>query len=346
MSKAVVIGGAGFIGRRLVEMLAGNEPHPDWARFDHVHVVDLAPATIAEGEAPRVTTAKADVRSHDDLRRAFEGADTVFHLASVVDVGLKKSATIEPTNVGGARNVVAAAREAGVRALVYTSSEDVLLSEIPVRGGDETMPYPARPIHDYVRTKIEGERIVLGADDPSGLRTLAIRPVHVYGPRDPHAIVTSLRAFAKGSVPFLLGNGEALFDVVYVDNVVHAHLLAARALHEAPHRVAGRPYIVNEDHAVNYFEWLRPYAARKNVKMPRLRLGRRPTHALARAMGLVHRVTGLEVPFHSFHAHVIGEDFYFSSRRAKTELGYTPIVSVEDARRRTLEWLDHVALEG
>ena len=71
--------------------------------------------------------------------------------------------------------------------------------ETPVARGDESIPYPARPIHDYVRTKIEGEKLVRGADASGGLRTCAIRPVHIYGPDDPHAIVKSLESFASGS---------------------------------------------------------------------------------------------------------------------------------------------------
>ncbi len=200
----VVIGGSGFIGRRLVEMLV-REPRPGWPSFASVRVVDVAPL---DPPIEGVTWTRADVRSRPALDAAIAGAHTVFHLASVVDVSLRAGAVIEAVNVAGTRNVVEACRAQGVRALVYTSSEDVVLSEVPCRGnGDESLPYPSRPIHPYVSTKIAGERIALGADRPGGLRTVAIRPVHVRWPRDPHAIVTSLRAFATGTVPFLLGDG-------------------------------------------------------------------------------------------------------------------------------------------
>lgn len=141
-------------------------------------------------------------------------------------------------------------------------------------------------------------------------------------------------------MPFLLGDGSARFDVVYVDSVAHAHLLAASRLREPHPEIAGRAYFVGEDHAPNYFDWLRPYAEHAGVAMPRRRLGRRRTHLLCAVMELFARATGREVPIHRFHAHVIGEDFFFDQSRARQELGYAPIVSREEALRRTLAWLD------
>ncbi|NUP10674.1 MAG: NAD-dependent epimerase/dehydratase family protein [Polyangiaceae bacterium] len=341
--RAVVIGGSGFIGRRLVEMMAGAEQREGWPRFDEILVLDRAPY---DGTGDRVTTRIGDVCSRDDLRGALRGAHTVFHLASIVDVGLTKNPKIDAVNVQGTRNVVDVCRELGVPFLVYTSSEDVVLQRSPIARGDESIPYPIDLIHDYVRTKIEGERIALAADTAGGLRTCAVRPTHVYGPRDPHAIVKSLQELASGRVPILIGDPRARFDVVYVDNVAHAHLLAAAKLHDATmvDRVGGRAYFVTEDNAPNYFEFLRPYAASKGIEIPRRRLPRPVAFAVARAAELTHRLTGREPPFHRFHLYVIGQDFFFSSERARAELGYAPVVAPEEGLRRTLAWLDTVAI--
>ena len=349
---AVVIGGAGFLGKRLVTMLGGGdgslEPPPEWPRFDHVHVLDLAPyAEEAQAkeqrEAPGISISSAigDIRSKGDLRAALRGAHTVFHLASLVDVGLKKNPAIEEINVVGTRNVVEVCQELGVPFLVYTSSEDVVFSETPVSGGDESLPYPDKPLHDYVRTKIEGERAVRGADGERGLRTCAIRPVHIYGPDDPHAMIESLEAFAERRVPFLLGNGSARFDVVHVDNVAHAHLLAAAKLHDPTtrDRVGGGVYFVGEDHAPNYFDFLRPFAEACEIPMPRVRLPGPVVLMLARTMELVHGVTGIEVPFHRFHYHILVKDFFFSGANAERDLGYRPIVPKEEGMAQTLEWV-------
>ncbi|MFA9471376.1 MAG: NAD-dependent epimerase/dehydratase family protein [Deltaproteobacteria bacterium] len=350
--KAVVIGGAGFLGKRLVTMLGGGdgsfEPPHQWARFDHVHVVDratyLEDARAKEEREKRgisMSSATGDIRSKEDLRAALRGAHTVFHLASLVDVGLKKNPAIEEINVVGTCHVIEVCQELGVPFLVYTSSEDVVFSETPVSGGDESIPYPTKPLHDYVRTKIEGERAVRAADGEQGLRTCAIRPVHIYGPNDPHAIIQSLEAFAEGRLPFLLGNGSARFDVVHVDNVVHAHLLAAAKLHDPATRdqVGGGVYFAGEGHAPNYFEFLRPFAEARGIRMPRLRVPAPVVLVLARAMEIVHRVTGLDVPFHRFHYHILVKDFFFSNANAERDLGYQPIVTKEEGMAQTVAWV-------
>lgn len=341
-SLAVVLGGSGFVGRRLVAMLA-DPSRPEWPTFDRVRTADLAPfgGTLPD----KAEHVRCDVRSKDDLRRALAGADTVFHLASLVHVGLSKNPVIDAVNIEGTRNVVEVCRELGVKFLVYTSSEDVVLDTRPVSGGDESLPYPAKPIHDYVRTKIEGERIALGANSDA-LATCSVRPTHVYGPNDPHAITTSLKEFSKGTMPLLIGDPSARFDCVYVDNVAHAHLLAAAKLHDPATRatVAGRAYFINEGYAPNFFDFLRPFAKVKGLTVPTRRLPKRVAFAIADAFALVHRATGIEPPFHRFHMYVIGQDFYFRSDRAKRELGYEPIVSTDEALARTTEWVKTLAL--
>jgi len=350
--KAVVIGGAGFLGKRLVTMLGGGdgsfEPPQAWPRFDHVHVLDRSSYSedpkAKQQREPRgigVSSATGDIRSKDDLRNALRGAHTVFHLASLIDVGLKRNPAIEEINVVGTRNVIEVCQELGIPFLVYTSTEDVVFSETPVSGGDESLPYPSKPLHDYVRTKIEGERAVRAADGERGLRTCAIRPVHIYGPDDPHAMIQSLEAFAERRVPFLLGNGSARFDVVHVDNVAHAHLLAAAKLQDPAtcNQVGGRVYFAGEGHAPNYFEFLRPFAEACGIMMPRVRLPGPVVLLFAHTMELVHRVTGAEVPFHRFHYHILVKDFFFSNANAERDLGYAPVVSKEQGMAQTIEWV-------
>jgi 3beta-hydroxy-delta5-steroid dehydrogenase/steroid delta-isomerase len=346
--KAVVIGGSGFLGKRLVAFLAGDEarasdPDGRWPSFDHVHVFDREafPPRAAGGTAPVVTSQVGDICSRHDLREALADADTVFHLASIVDVGLKKNPRIDAVNVEGTRNVVELCQELGVPYLVYTSSEDVVLSPTPVANGDESIPYPTTVVHDYVRTKIEGEKLVRAADGRGGLRTCCIRPVHLYGPHDPHAIKISLSEIARGKLPFLLGDGSARFDIVYVDNVVHAHLLAATCLREEGTRdaVGGRAYFIGEGNAPNYFEFIRPYADAKGIAMPKRHAPLGALWVVARLMELAHRAFAIDVPFHSFHLYVLGQDFYFSNANAEKDLGYRPLVSPEEGQRRTIEWI-------
>jgi len=354
-TKAVVLGGSGFLGRRLVALISGEAGRePAWPRFDEVHVADVAP--FVESPALRaalertgitLTTSTTDITELDEVRAAVSGATVVFHLASIVDVGLAKNPRIDRINVDGAQNVAVACRDEGVKALVYTSSEDVVLSDRPIVAGDESLPYPTTIVHDYVRTKIEGERRILQMNGQGGLVTCAIRPVHIYGPEDPHAIEASLRALSSGTVPFRLGSGRARFDVVYVDNVAHGHLLAAGRLLDASSResVAGKAFFIGEGYAPNYFDWLEPYAEARGISLPTFKLPDAGVRILARGMEWAHKLTGAEVPFHRFHYYVLCQDFFFSNERARSLLGYRPLVGVDVARERTLAWVKTLRIE-
>jgi nucleoside-diphosphate-sugar epimerase len=351
--KAVVIGGAGFVGRRLITLLSGADGvHPGWPRFDHLHVADVTPfVERAEAKAAReragvtLTSSLVDVTRREDVEAAVEGAHTVFHLASIVDVDLTPNPRITAVNVEGTKHVVRACQAKGVPFLVYTSTEDVVLSERPVSFGDESLPYPSRPLCDYVGTKVEAERFVRENDGKDGLRTVVIRPVHVYGPEDPHAIVQSLAELKKG-LPFVLGDGKARFDIVYVDNVAHGHLLAAKRLEDpaSRDRVGGQAYFIGEDNAPNYFEFIRPYAEAHGIRLPRLKLPFGPLSVVARGMELAHRALGLRVPFHRFHLYILAQDFFFSHEKAARELGYAPLVPPDEALRRTLAWVETLRL--
>lgn len=349
--RAVVLGGAGFLGQRLVAFLAGGggASHPEWPKFDSVHVFDCVPFKPREPlpEGAKVSSQVGDISKRSDVEQALRGAHTVFHLASIVDVGLRKNPKIDAVNVEGTRNVVNVAKALGVPYLVYTSSEDVVLNPVPIVHGNEDIPYPDVLVHDYVRTKIEGERIALSADTKGGLRTCSIRPVHLYGPHDPHAIKVSLKELGSGKVPFLLGDGSARFSIIYVDNVAHAHLLAAARLHDAStcDRVGGQAYFVGEDNHPNYFDFLRPYAEARGIRLPKRRLPHAGLKVVATAMEWVHRLLGVDVPFHRFHLYVIGQDFFFSHAKAERDLGYTPLVSKEDGQQRTVEWIVREPLE-
>ena len=155
--KAVVIGGAGFLGKRLVTMLGGGDGSLRAAaangRASTTCTSWIARPTSKTRRRKQERETRGIWHLVGDRRHPIEGgpperplrgAHTVFHLASLVDVGLRRNPAIEETNVVGTRNVIEVCQELGVPFLVYTSSEDVVFSETPVSGGDESLPYPAK----------------------------------------------------------------------------------------------------------------------------------------------------------------------------------------------------------
>ena len=149
----------------------------------------------------------------------------------------------------------------------------------------------------------------------------------------------------------MLGDGSALFGVVYIDNVAHAHVLAAEALirqrgAQAVAPPAGQAYFIGENNNVNYFEFMRPYVECKQLRLPRYHLPWTLWYLLACLIEVAHfllaRVLGFrsfDPVMHRYHCYVIGHHFNFKHDKATRDFGYRPRISKEEARARTLEWM-------
>jgi nucleoside-diphosphate-sugar epimerase len=331
----LVTGGAGFVGRALVEQLV--EGGVLAAR--EIRVFDLAPFDGGDG---RVESIAGDVRDARALARAARGADLVLHCASIVDWGRQPEDVIRAVNVGGTRNVIDACRACGVGALVMTSSLDVVYDGNPVIDGDESIPYPPHHRSIYCSSKAEAERLVLAASG-QGLGTIAIRPVSIYGERDPYHVSSLIRMAVRGRIP-RVGDGSSVTQHVYVGNVAHAHVLAARALLEGNGEAAGKAYFVTDSPPENFFDFLEPIVTALGYRMLpwSLSLPRGPMYAaglalegIARAVRPVHvfapMVTRFAVDF-------VCLDYTFVSTRAERLLGYSPRYTREQALERTVAW--------
>ncbi|GAA6050727.1 hypothetical protein JCM3770_006597 [Rhodotorula araucariae] len=223
----LVIGGEGFVGHRMVEMLLDRYPQSTVASLDLVqrHFPDsLAPA------ARKWNFYSADLTSLDSLSAAIRqaAATTVFHTASPWTGSGPE--VCEKVNVQGTRTVVDACVQEGVKKLVFTSSAGTVYDGHDLKNVDERLPFPDVPIDAYNVTKAKAEQIVLEANGKGGLLTVAIRPAGIFGPGDRQAIPGMMDVLKSGKTKFQVGHNENFFDWTYVDNVVHAHLVAADRL--------------------------------------------------------------------------------------------------------------------
>ncbi|CAN0887769.1 3beta-hydroxysteroid-dehydrogenase/decarboxylase isoform 2 [Linum grandiflorum] len=197
----VVTGGRGFAARHLIEMLI---------RLDKflVRIADLAPAIelspeevdgdLARAlESGRATYVSMDLRNKPQVVKALEGAEVVFHMAAPHS-GINNYELHYSVNVQGTKNVIDACVELQVKILIYTSSASVVFDGIhPIHNGDESLPYPPKPLDSYSGTKAEAEAAVLKANGTNGLLTCSLRPSSIFGPGD------------KLFVPSLAENGKA-----------------------------------------------------------------------------------------------------------------------------------------
>jgi UDP-glucose 4-epimerase len=304
----LVTGGAGFIGSHLVEALAN-------ARERIVVFDNFTTGTKGNlaGASARVDVVEGDVRDLDSLRGVMEGVDVVFHLAAVSAVApsVKDPLTTNAVNVTGTLNVLIAARDAGVRRVVFASSAAVYGSD-PAVPTAETVPFA--PLSPYAASKATGELYCRVFAKLYGVEAVALRLFNVYGPRqnpaseDSGVVTRFLSRLAGGQPPIIDGDGEQSRDLVYVGDVVGAFLRsceASAASGEVFNIGSGRSTTINE-----LAETLAGIAAPGQVL--------RPIHRPERVGDVRHSCADIS--------------------KARQLLGYAPAVALADGLARTLAW--------
>ncbi|KAI1640352.1 3-beta hydroxysteroid dehydrogenase/isomerase family-domain-containing protein [Biscogniauxia mediterranea] len=360
LGRVLVIGGCGFLGHHVVNMLLR-----DW-KCDAVSVVDIRCQRNRRPASDGVEYVEADITDNEGLVKVFESLrpDVVIHTASPVAQG--GGATNElffKVNVEGTRAVIDACRRTAVKALVYTSSASVMSDnrsdlinaneEYPVIRGKQQTEY-------YSETKAHAEQLVLEANraeplpsSPSAgpFLTTAIRPSGIFGEGDVQLVRHAIKLYREGKDKVQVGTNENLFDFTYVENVAHAHLLAARALlvtHAAGvtqpldyERVDGEAFIVTNGSPVYFWDMMRAIWRAAGSEH-----GTEHVWLLSRDLGILLGFLS-EVAFGilrkdpTFNRQRIVYSTmtrYYDITKAHRRLGYEPLVSLSDGVRKTVEW--------
>jgi nucleoside-diphosphate-sugar epimerase len=224
--KALVTGGAGFIGSHIAGTIL--------RQGGTVRILDNMSSGREENLAacPGADFVRGDITSPDDTQKACQGCDTVFHHAALVSV---QESIVHPersfaVNASGTFNVLLAAREAGVKRLVFASSAAVY-------GDDPELPkredMALTPISPYGSDKAAGEHYLTMACRLWGLETVVLRYFNVFGPRqDPNGdyaavIPRFVSRLVSGQAPIIFGDGNQTRDFLFIDDVVAANLAAA-----------------------------------------------------------------------------------------------------------------------
>src|SRR5215211_285361 len=227
--KALVTGGGGFIGSHLVDRLL-HDGHD-------VRVLDnFATGNRGNlGEAlEHIELIEGDIQSYERVHNAVRDCELVFHLAALPSVprSIQDPLTSNASNVTGTLNVLLAARDEGVRRVVFASSSSIYGANLELPKREEM---PSVPIAPYAVSKLAAESYCRAFFHVYGLETVALRYFNVFGPRqDPLSqyaavIPRFITALLDGERPLIYGDGEQSRDFTYIDNAVEANLLAARA---------------------------------------------------------------------------------------------------------------------
>jgi nucleoside-diphosphate-sugar epimerase len=319
--RVLVTGGTGFTGKALALRLA-REGHEVTAldcreglRTDELRAAGVRVVLGSVADAAAVDAATA-------------GVERVFHLAAAFRETGMPDRHYHEVNAEGTRLVAEAALRHGAGKLVYCSTCGVHGSVDSPPAGEDA---PIRPRDTYQQTKHEGE-LVLAPFVGRGLPVTILRPAAIYGPGDPARFLMIFRRVERGLFP-MFGDGRTLYHPLYIDNLVDAFLAVME-----PGRGDGEAYLVADAEHVTIEQLVRAVASALGVpvRIPHLPLA--PLVAAGHLSDVLLRPLGLPPPLFPRRVDWFRSDRAFRIEKARRELGWEPLVGLEEGLRRTAEW--------
>jgi farnesol dehydrogenase len=315
-------GGTGFLGKNVARHLAAA---------GHDLRLLARPASDLEG-LPKAEIVRGDVTDLESLRRGADGCDAVCHMAAVVKMWLADTAPFDAVNVGGLRNALVVARDAGIR-LVYTSSFIAVGPTGPTPVDESHVHAGDRYRNDYERTKAKADILAREAA-AAGQDVVMLYPGVVYGPgalTDGNLVVKMVADHLSGKFPGIIGPGDRLWSYAFVEDVAAGHVAALER-----GRKGERYFLCGENVDMNGF--FASLARVASVSPPRLHI----PYVAATLLGLSllgwAELTGHPPLLTHQVVNVFREHWAYTSAKAERELGYRP-TPLDDGLRQTVAWL-------
>ncbi|MFQ5503599.1 MAG: hopanoid-associated sugar epimerase [Planctomycetota bacterium] len=329
--KTLVTGTTGFVGSAVLRRLVAA---------DHQVRAMVRPTSDRRNlEGQPVEVCVGDLTDRPSLDASLRGCRYLFHVAAQYRLWHPRPETFYATNVEGTRNLMAAAREAGVERIVYTSSVATLGLRTDGRPADETTPVALSDmIGHYKRSKFLAEEAVRRLVSEDGLPAVIVNPSAPVGPRDIRPTPTGRMVLdaAAGRMPAYVDTG---LNIVHVDDVAEGHLLAFSKGR------AGERYVLGAEN-MNLAHILTEVAAITGRRPPRLKLYPGIILPLAYAAQLWARIAGSGEPRVTVDGlRLARKRMYFSSDKARRELGYRPRPAIE-ALRDAVGWFAEAGYVG
>lgn len=326
--NALVIGGGGFLGTKIVEMLIS----------DGHNVRVLGRNYYTHLKKMDVECIKADIRNEADIAKSLTGIDTIFHVASKNGFYGNWN-EFKSINIVGTETILSAALSKNVEKFIYTSSPAVVGFDNDLHNGGIDVPYPTKHESPYSYTKAQAEQIVK-TKNGDGIATVSLRPHMIFGPGDKHLFPRILDKASKGSFK-RIGEGKNIIDLTFVDNAASAHIDAAKALISDKSPCAGGAYFISNDEPVIFYDYLNEIFRNLNINT----INNGLTLSTARKVGKL--LEGFYKTFSikseplvtPYLANMMGLSHWYDMGPAKKDLNYKVKVSMSEGTKRTLEWL-------
>ncbi len=318
---ALVTGATGFLGSALTtELIKCQQTVRILAR-------DEKKALQQFGDA--VTIIKGDITDEEQVRRAVDGATTIYHCVGRLYHPSVPTELYYQTHVEGTDILLKACQgQAQLQRIVHVSTTGVqgITGEVPV-----TEDAPFAPTNSYEATKLEGESLVLKAYQEQGLPISVVRPGLVYGPGDLH-LLGFFRSIKKG-VFRVINGGKALLHPVYIDDMTAAMLLCAEQS-----QAAGRVYNIAGDRPVTIHELATAIAHALGRDLPAGSIPLWLANLASDIFALMPGMRGEQAPLTRSRVKFLTNSRVYDISRAKSELDYMPSIDVEEGMQRTAAW--------
>lgn len=322
--KTLVTGATGFLGGALTRRLhsIGRD----------VIALGRNPEKLNQLEDDGIQTVRADISKKDEVTASFSDVELVFHCAALPSPwgGFEK---FYQANVIGTRNVVQACLENKVKRLVYVSTPSLYFDYSSRMGVKENDPLP-EPISHYAHTKrLAEEEIDKGF--ANGLAVVSIRPRALFGEGDTVIFPRLLSRLKTGRLP-ILGDGENIVDLTYIQNVVDALLLCAKS----PASTLGKKYNISNGEPVKIWALVNRICDELGFPHPSLKISRNAAHYVGGTFEFLYSLIPYspEPPLTRMSVSMLSNSNTLDISAAKAELGYQPKVLVEEGVQRFLKW--------
>jgi nucleoside-diphosphate-sugar epimerase len=257
-----------------------------------------------------------------------DGCEVVHHLAAAFREVNRPKSVYWDVNVEGTRKLCEAALEAGVRRLVYCSTQGVH-GNVDNPPGDEDTPIEPEDYYQY--TKYQGELVVNEFLD-KGLESTILRPMAIFGPGDPARFLMIYKRVAKGSF-VMAGPGKAFYHPLYIDNLIDAFELA-----ETAEKAVGRAYLIGDAEYVTIKDLVLRVGKALDTPVKITHVPFWPVYAVSALVEAVYKFLPGEPPLFRRRADWFRQNRAFKIDRARAELGYDPKVGLDEGLRLTGEW--------
>lgn len=316
-----ITGATGFLGSALTVELV--------KRQQNVRILARDEKKARQQFGDAVTIIPGDITDAAPVQQLMDGATTVYHIAGRLYHPSVPAELYYQTHVQGTQTLLNACQgQAQLQRIVYVSTTGVhgITGEVPA-----TEDAPFAPTNPYEATKLEGERLASKAWQEQSLPVSVVRPGLVYGPGDLHLLGFFLTI--KKGLFRVIARGKALLHPVYIDDMVSALLLTA----EHPQAV-GRIYSIAGDHPVTIRELATAIAHAQGLKLPTGSIPLWLANLASDIFAIVPGMQGERAPLTRSRVKFLTNSRIYDISRARSELGYTPEVGLEEGMQRTAAW--------